>query len=414
MRRVYRFPSAVPPDAVVVAVLDKAPVVYPPLPRAAVGRAGAAAVLSRRPARLGGGVALSGGGGEGHVSGVRAAAPDSGDPRSVRVTHEVSPRLRAPSSGGGGAVSIHVRPLPLHRRQSAAGGRAGRVRDRERCAMPPGADGRLAAAELTRAVATETVMETVMEASLDTPLSTPNTSLESAAGSAETSPTALRASVLSPQLLSSASAPVACGSGERPGKRGADHRARTEKRYTVDPPGTRGSVEPPTQSATNTQRVGSSGSGGGGGQKTQRRTVPGVVILEDWEETCVTAEVRTGTVNATPTSAGHREGTRPRTAPGASGRTQPPETRTQDVPQGRTMRDATPARSRVESARGKGRAACGAGSQPGSAGQDRVVIKVRDVVEVFEDSKKVEHSERVLTNTVDFSSELGPSLTQGK
>ncbi|KAF0303380.1 hypothetical protein FJT64_024617 [Amphibalanus amphitrite] len=47
-----------------------------------------------------------------------------------------------------------------------------------------------------------------------------------------------------------------------------------------------------------------------------------------------------------------------------------------------------------------------------TGGHDRVIIKVSDVVEVYEDSRKVEHSERVLTNTVDFDSELGPSLTQ--
>ncbi|XP_037073262.1 uncharacterized protein LOC119094294 [Pollicipes pollicipes] len=43
---------------------------------------------------------------------------------------------------------------------------------------------------------------------------------------------------------------------------------------------------------------------------------------------------------------------------------------------------------------------------------DRVVVEVKDVVEVFEDSRMVERTERTLTNTVDLSPVVGPALTQ--
>lgn len=46
--------------------------------------------------------------------------------------------------------------------------------------------------------------------------------------------------------------------------------------------------------------------------------------------------------------------------------------------------------------------------------KESVVIRVKETVEVFEDSKKVEHSERLLLNTVDLTQELGPKLTQRK
>ena len=157
--------------------------------------------------------------------------------------------------------------------------------------------------------------------------------------------------------------------------------------------------------------------------------MPGIVILEDWEERCVvTMEVGRPVAEADLTGAGHSERLQTQTATRADcspqNRTQNrthngpqnrAQNRSQSGTQNRTQGTVPPGRPRGRTGPGKeAHGTCTEGNAADVTGHDRVVIKVKDVVEVFEDSKKVEHSERVLTNTVDFGSELGPNLTQSE
>ena len=297
--------------------------------------------------------------------------------------------------------------------------------------MPPGVAGRLAAAEVTPAARSHTALDTTLDrtlgttldtaldtrldTSLDTTLDTSlDTALDTARSSAEASPAS------TPPPSSSSMASVRVGGVIPSTAREEDARARTSTKRRVE-------TTPPIRgSPRGGPRVDPRGSPRGGGgdcgeQEKPRRAVPGIVILEDWEEQCVvTMEVQRPVVEAALTGAGHSERSQTKTATrtdsGTQNRTQNrAQSRTQNGTQNRAQSGVPPGRPRGSAGTGKeARGTCTEGKAADVTGHDRVVIKVKDVVEVFEDSKKVEHSERVLTNTVDFGPELGPNLTQSE
>ena len=309
--------------------------------------------------------------------------------------------------------------------------------------MPPGAAGRLAAGDVTGAVRSETGMDSSVDRSLDSSLDTSLDTILGATPDASRSTEASSSPVVTPSPSGppSVSSPTkaSCRDRDRPSvTQCEDIRTDAEKRRVQTPPKSSESSKPSPETPVS-RSIGNGDLGSGRGRL--RRGVPGIVILEDWEERCVTTEVRQPTASAPPGRAAQSEETQhqvtarvqqdvsqnsPQNRPqaGAQNRCQ---NRTQCSPQNRSQNRS---RSRTESRPRYGDNAARPGSGAGkredtsgtgdrtlvvaAAGQDRVVIKVTDVVEVFEDSKKVEHSERVLTNTVDFGPELGPNLTQSE